>query len=175
MANTSRRRSTRRKTEAEVDRGAELARRAGEATRAAWTGTARGAGRLARRLPSPHRTPGVDQPGHDTAGLVLLLTGLLVAAAEWTNPAGLPGRILDMPAAVTGGLFGGLGRARPAAAAVAGGGGDAPPRRPRTPCGSSPRPPASCWSPPAWAGCSTWPPLAWAGCSAGSPALWTAR
>ncbi|WP_050814811.1 DNA translocase FtsK [Micromonospora maris] len=106
MANTSRRRSPRRKTEAEVDRGAELARRAGEATRVAWTGTARGAGRLARRLPSPHRTPGVDQPGHDTTGLVLLLTGLLVAAAEWTNPAGLPGRILDVPAAVTGGLLG---------------------------------------------------------------------
>ncbi|MFI7080971.1 DNA translocase FtsK [Micromonospora sp. NPDC049903] len=106
MATNSRR--PRRKTEAEVDRGAELARRAGEATRAAWTGTARGAGRLARRLPSPHRTPGVDQPGHDTAGLVLLLTGLLVAAAQWTNPAGLPGRILDVPAAVTGGLFGGL-------------------------------------------------------------------
>ncbi|QKW17616.1 DNA translocase FtsK [Verrucosispora sp. NA02020] len=106
MATNSRR--PRRKTEAEVDRGAELARRAGEATRAAWTGTARGTGRLARRLPSPHRTPGVDQPGHDTAGLVLLLTGLLVAAAQWTNPAGLPGRILDVPAAVTGGLFGGL-------------------------------------------------------------------
>ncbi|GAB3866719.1 hypothetical protein GCM10029963_79530 [Micromonospora andamanensis] len=107
MANTSRRRP-RRKTEAEVDRGAELARRAGEATQAAWTGTARGAGRLARRLPSAHRTSGVDQPGHDIAGLVLLLTGLLVAAAEWTNPAGLPGRILDLPAAVTGGLLGGL-------------------------------------------------------------------
>ncbi|GAB3866349.1 hypothetical protein GCM10029963_78630 [Micromonospora andamanensis] len=102
------RRRPRRKTEAEVDRGAELARRAGEATQAAWTGTARGAGRLARRLPSAHRTSGVDQPGHDIAGLVLLLTGLLVAAAEWTNPAGLPGRILDLPAAVTGGLLGGL-------------------------------------------------------------------
>ncbi|MFI2577476.1 DNA translocase FtsK [Streptomyces rochei] len=105
MASTARRRT---KKDAKADHGAELARRAGKATRAAWTSSARGAGRLARRLPSPHRTPGVDQPGHDTTGLVLLLTGLLVAAAEWTNPPGLPGRLLDVPAGAADGLLGGL-------------------------------------------------------------------
>ncbi|TDB80175.1 DNA translocase FtsK, partial [Micromonospora sp. KC721] len=92
----------------EADHGAAFARWCGQAARAAWHTTATGAGRLARRLPSPHRTSGVDLPGHDTAGLALLLTGLLVAAAEWTNPAGWPGRILDVPAGVTGGLLGGL-------------------------------------------------------------------
>ncbi|WP_420118135.1 DNA translocase FtsK [Micromonospora sp.] len=105
MASTARRRT---KKNAKVDHGSELARRAGLATRAAWASSARGTGRLARRLPSPHRTPGVDQPGHDTTGLVLLLTGLLVAAAEWTNPPGLPGRLLDVPAGAADGLLGGL-------------------------------------------------------------------
>ncbi|MEH1016366.1 hypothetical protein V6U90_25085 [Micromonospora sp. CPCC 206060] len=107
MASTARR-PRRRAKQAEADHGAALARRTGLAARAAWHHTARAAGRLARRLPSPHRTPGLDLPGHDNAGLALLLTGLLLAATEWTHPAGLPGRLLDIPAGITGGLLGRL-------------------------------------------------------------------
>ncbi|MEU7935216.1 FtsK/SpoIIIE family DNA translocase [Micromonospora echinofusca] len=106
MASTTRRRTAKKK--AEVDHGAAIGRWCGVATRAAWHRAARGAGRLARRLPSPHRTPEVDLPGHDHAGLALLLTGLTVAAAQWTNPAGPFGRILDVPAAITDALLGGL-------------------------------------------------------------------
>ncbi|GIJ28314.1 cell division protein FtsK [Micromonospora qiuiae] len=107
MASTARR-SRRRTKEAEVDHSAEFARRAGLAARAAWHHTARAAGRIARRLPSPHRTPSLDLPGHDYAGLALLLAGLIAAAAEWTHPAGLPGRLLAIPAGITGGLLGQL-------------------------------------------------------------------
>ncbi|WP_426433474.1 hypothetical protein, partial [Salmonella enterica] len=82
----TRRRSANKK--AEVDHGAAIARWCGVATRATWHRTARNAGRLARRLPSPHRSAEVDLPGHDHAGLALLVTGLIVAAAQWTNPAG---------------------------------------------------------------------------------------
>jgi S-DNA-T family DNA segregation ATPase FtsK/SpoIIIE len=105
MASTARRRSTK---QAEVDHGAEIARHARQAARTAWHATAAAAGRAARRLPSPHRTPGADLPGHDTTGLVLLLTGLLVAFAQWTHPAGLPGQVLAIPAGVTDGLLGRL-------------------------------------------------------------------
>ncbi|WP_330441361.1 DNA translocase FtsK (plasmid) [Micromonospora sp. NBC_00821] len=101
--------STRRsKKQPEVDHGAEFARRAGLAALAAWYATAAGAGRLARKLPSPHRTSGVDLPGHDTAGLVLLLTGVITAAAVWTHPAGVPGRLLGVPAGIAEGLLGHL-------------------------------------------------------------------
>ncbi|MFI5837730.1 DNA translocase FtsK [Micromonospora sp. NPDC051300] len=100
------------KKQPEVDRGAELARRAGEAARAAWHGTAAAAGRAARTLPSPHRTD-VDLPGHDTAGLALLITGLVTAAAVWTHPAGWPGQLLDVPAGVAEGLLGHLAVAAP--------------------------------------------------------------
>ncbi|MFG1892141.1 DNA translocase FtsK [Micromonospora sp. NPDC049051] len=106
MASTTRRRTTAKK--AEVDRSAAIARWCGAAVRATWHRAAGRTGRLARRLPSPHRTPGLDLSGHDHAGLTLLLTGLTVAAAHWTNPAGPLGRILDVPAAVTDALFGGL-------------------------------------------------------------------
>ncbi|WP_433121965.1 DNA translocase FtsK [Micromonospora sp. CA-246542] len=101
--------STRRsKKQPEVDRGAEFARRAGVAALAAWYATAAGAGRLARKLPSPHRTSGVDLPGHDTTGLVLLLTGVITAAAVWTHPAGVPGQLLEVPAGIAEGLLGHL-------------------------------------------------------------------
>ncbi|MFG1955404.1 DNA translocase FtsK [Micromonospora sp. NPDC048830] len=105
MASTARRP---RKKQDEVDHGAEFARRAGLAARAAWHATAAAAGRAARKLPSPHRTPGVDLPGHDHAGLALLLTGVVTAAAVWTHPAGLPGRLLDVPAGIAQGLLGEL-------------------------------------------------------------------
>jgi S-DNA-T family DNA segregation ATPase FtsK/SpoIIIE len=110
MASTARRP---RKKQDQVDHGAEFARRAGLAARAAWHGTAAAAGRAARKLPSPHRTD-VDAPGHDTAGLTLLITGLVTAAAVWTNPAGLPGQLLDVPAGIAQGLFGHLAVAAPA-------------------------------------------------------------
>ncbi|MEV0216497.1 DNA translocase FtsK [Micromonospora sp. NPDC050695] len=111
MASTARRP---RKKQPEVDHAGEFARWCAAATRATWHGTARGAGRLARKLPSPHRTPGVDLPGHDTAGLALLITGVITAAAVWTHPAGLPGRILGIPADITEGLLGHLAIAAPA-------------------------------------------------------------
>ncbi|MEV4826458.1 DNA translocase FtsK [Micromonospora sp. NPDC049274] len=98
----------RSKKQPEVDHGAEFARRAGRGARAAWDATAASGGRLARKLPSPHRTSGVDLPGHDTAGLVLLLTGVVTAAAVWTHPAGVPGRLLGVPASITEGLLGHL-------------------------------------------------------------------
>ncbi|WP_033774671.1 hypothetical protein, partial [Salinispora mooreana] len=60
--------------QAKVDHAAALARWCGQAARTGWHATAAGAGRAARKLPSPHRTS-VDLPGHDTAGLALLLTG----------------------------------------------------------------------------------------------------
>ncbi|MFD4208220.1 DNA translocase FtsK [Micromonospora tulbaghiae] len=113
MASTARRRSTSKK-QPEVDHGAEFARRAGLAARAAWHGTAAAAGRAVRKLPSPHRTAGVDQPGHDTAGLALLITGVVTAAAVWTHPAGLPGQILGVPADIAEGLLGHLAVAAPA-------------------------------------------------------------
>ncbi|WP_047892788.1 DNA translocase FtsK [Micromonospora sp. RV43] len=112
MASTARRRTS--KKQPEVDHGAEFARRAGLAARAAWHGTAAAAGRAARKLPSPHRTPGVDLPGHDTAGLALLITGVVTAAAVWTHPAGLLGELLDVPAGVAEGLLGHLAVAAPA-------------------------------------------------------------
>ncbi|MEU0156426.1 hypothetical protein [Micromonospora fulviviridis] len=111
MASTARRSS---KKQAEVDHGAEFARRAGLAARAAWHATAAAAGRAARKLPSPHRTPGVDLPGHDTAGPALLLAGVVTAAAVWTHPAGLPGRLLDVPAGIAEGLLGALAVVAPA-------------------------------------------------------------
>jgi S-DNA-T family DNA segregation ATPase FtsK/SpoIIIE len=107
MAATARRRTSSKKQD-EVDHGAEVARRVGLAARAAWHGAARGVGRAARKLPSPHRDPGVDLPGHDTAGLALLIGGLVTAAAVWTHPAGLPGRLLALPAGITEGLVGQL-------------------------------------------------------------------
>ncbi|SCF21106.1 DNA segregation ATPase FtsK/SpoIIIE, S-DNA-T family [Micromonospora haikouensis] len=107
MASTARR-PRRTKKQAEVDHAAAFARWCGLATRATWHRTARGAGQLARKLPSPHRTPGLDLPGHDHAGLALLLTGVVTAAAVWTHPAGLPGQLLHIPAAITGGLLGRL-------------------------------------------------------------------
>ncbi|MEV0005894.1 DNA translocase FtsK [Micromonospora sp. NPDC050980] len=111
MASTARRRTS--KKQDQVDHGAEFARRAGLAARAAWHGTAAAAGRAARKLPSPHRTD-VDLPGHDTAGLALLITGVVTAAAVWTHPAGLPGQLLDVPAGVAEGLLGHLAVAVPA-------------------------------------------------------------
>ncbi|MFI7074901.1 DNA translocase FtsK [Micromonospora sediminicola] len=111
MASTARRRPS--KKQPEVDHGAEFARRAGLAARAAWHGTARGAGRAARKLPSPYRSD-VDLPGHDTAGLALLITGLVTAAAVWTHPAGWPGQLLDVPAGIAEGLLGVLAVAAPA-------------------------------------------------------------
>ncbi|MFI2667590.1 FtsK/SpoIIIE family DNA translocase [Micromonospora carbonacea] len=107
MASTTRR-PRRTKKEAEVDHAAAVARWCGLATRATWHRTARGTGQLARKLPSPHRTPGLDLPGHDHAGLALLLAGVVTAAAVWTHPAGLPGQLLDIPAAIAEGLLGRL-------------------------------------------------------------------
>jgi S-DNA-T family DNA segregation ATPase FtsK/SpoIIIE len=116
MASTARRRPTRSssKKQPEVDHGATFARWCGEATRATWHATAAAAGRTARKLPSPHRTPGVDLPGHDTAGLALLITGVITAAAVWTHPTGLPGQLLGVPADITEGLLGHLAVAAPA-------------------------------------------------------------
>jgi len=114
MASTARRRDTSNKKQPEVDHAAEFARWCAQATRVAWHGTASGAGRLARKLPSPHHTPGVDLPGHDTTGLALLITGVITAAAVWTHPAGLPGRVLDVPAGIAEGLLGHLAVAAPA-------------------------------------------------------------
>ncbi|MFY1599526.1 DNA translocase FtsK [Micromonospora sp. WMMD737] len=111
MASTARRRTS--KKQPEVDHGAEFARRAGLAARAAWHGTAAATGRAARKLPSPHRTD-VDLPGHDTAGLALLITGVVTAAAVWTHPAGLPGQLLGVPAGIAEGLLGHLAVAAPA-------------------------------------------------------------
>ncbi|MFI7074931.1 DNA translocase FtsK [Micromonospora sediminicola] len=102
------------KKQPEVDRGAEITRRAGLAARAAWHATAAAAGRAARILPSPHRSPGTDLPGHDTAGLALLIAGVVTAAAVWTHPAGLPGQILGVPAGIVQGLLGVLAVAAPA-------------------------------------------------------------
>ncbi|MFI7438297.1 FtsK/SpoIIIE family DNA translocase [Micromonospora haikouensis] len=107
MASTTRR-PRRTKKEAEVDHAAAFARWCGLATRATWHRTARGAGQLARKLPSPHRTPGLDLPGHDHAGLALLLTGVVTAAAVWTHPTGLPGQLLHIPAAIAERLLGRL-------------------------------------------------------------------
>ncbi|WP_019899964.1 FtsK/SpoIIIE family DNA translocase [Salinispora arenicola] len=95
-------------TQAEVDYGAALARWCGQAARTGWHATAAGAGRAARKLPSPHRTSGVDLPGYDTAGLALLLAGAVTAAAVWTHPAGLPGQALAVPAGLVDGLLGHL-------------------------------------------------------------------
>ncbi|MFF0182565.1 DNA translocase FtsK [Micromonospora sp. NPDC005223] len=102
------------KKQAEVDHGAAFARRAGLAARAGWHATVAAAGRAARKLPSPHRTPGVDLPGHDTAGLAMLIAGVVTAAAVWTHPAGLPGRLLAGPAGIAHGLLGHLAAAAPA-------------------------------------------------------------
>jgi S-DNA-T family DNA segregation ATPase FtsK/SpoIIIE len=111
MASTARRRTS--KKQDQVDHGAAFARSAGLAARAAWHGTAAAAGRAARTLPSPHRTD-VDLPGHDTAGLALLITGVVTAAAVWTHPAGLPGQLLDVPADIAEALLGHLAVAAPA-------------------------------------------------------------
>jgi S-DNA-T family DNA segregation ATPase FtsK/SpoIIIE len=91
----------------------------------AWLGLARGAGRLVRRVtpPSPHLTVDSDDSDvdagpmdrfRDELGLVLLLAGLLLAAAMWTHPAGLPGQLLTAVAALAHALIGWLATLAPA-------------------------------------------------------------